>query len=192
MSDFVAWMPEGPALDALESLCAAVPSAFPGLPPLRFRARAQFHMTLRFLAEGLPADPAPLYAALADVAAQTPRLALRIDRIETWPGANVLVARTAPDDDLATLFARLDAAARACGHAGEARPPSPHITLAYAATRERLPALPTRWPSSTPLPLPIATEIGSIALARTAPARYDTVHWWPLGESGAPPSMHLD
>lgn len=179
MSDFIAWLPDDDTLDALDALCAALPRAAPGLPPLRFRARAQLHMTLRYLAEGLPDDPGRLYAALAAVAARTPCLALRIDRIELWPGANVLVARTAPCPALDALFTDLDAAARACGHAGEPRPPSPHLTLAYAARGRHLPVPPTPAPGS--LPLPIDACLGSIALARTAPGRYDSLQWWPLG-----------
>ena len=192
MSVFVAWMPDEEALDALEALCAALPAALPAARGLAWRRRAQFHMTLRFLAEGLPDDPAPLLAALSDVAAQRPRLPLRFDRIEAWPGARVLVARTAPDDALAGLFAALERTAVTCGHAPEPRTPAPHVTLAYAERGDRLDALSTPGPGM--LPLPFDACLGSLSLARTAPGRYDVLQWWPLRDAAgdATPQPRLE
>ncbi|MCD9045813.1 2'-5' RNA ligase family protein [Luteimonas sp. MHLX1A] len=187
MSDFIAWLPDADTLDALEALCAALPGAFPAMPPLQLRRRAQLHMTLRYLAEGLPDDPAPLYAALADLAARTPRLPVQLGRLESWPGADVLVARPAPSDALDELFAALDAVAVACGHAPEPRRPRPHITLAYLPRGQSAAGLAT--PAPGVLPLPIDACLGSLSLARTAPGRYDSLQWWPLAE---PPCMSSD
>lgn len=192
MSVFVAWIPDEEALDALDALCAALPAARPALRGLAWRRRAQFHMTLRYLAEGLPEDPAPLLAALSAEAARRPRLRLRFDRVEAWPGARALVARTAPDDALAGLFAALERAAVACGHAPEPRTPAPHVTLAYAGPGQRLDEFCTPAPGS--LPLPFDACLGSLSLARTAPGRYEILQWWPLrdAEDGAAAGPRLE
>ncbi|PJK00700.1 hypothetical protein CO641_01620 [Lysobacteraceae bacterium NML91-0213] len=184
MSDFIAWLPDADTLDALEALCAALPRAWPAMPPLQLRRRAQLHMTLRYLAEGLPADPTLLYAGLAELAGRTQRLPLRLDCVEAWPGAHVLVARPAPSEALDALFAALEAVAVACGHAPESRQPRPHITLAYLPRGQSASALAT--PAPGLLPLPIDACLGSLSMARTAPGRYDNLQWWPLAEPSGP------
>ncbi|QCU72685.1 hypothetical protein E5843_14585 [Luteimonas yindakuii] len=183
MSDFIAWLPDADTLDALEALCAALPGAFPAMPPLQVRRRAQLHMTLRYLAEGLPEDPARLYAALAAVAARAPRQALQLERVEIWPAAAVFVARPAPSPALDTLFADLEAVAVACGHAPEPRQPMPHVTLAYFPRGQHDQGLPE---APGLLPLPIDACLGSLSIARTAHGGYDNLHWWPLAEPPCP------
>lgn len=184
MSVFVAWMPDEDALDALEALCASIASRLPPAEPLKWRKRRQLHMTLRFLHGGLPPDPGPLYAMLADVASRTRRIEVVFDRIEVWP--RVLVARPSPDPVLDRLFAEIEAVARACGEAPERSAAAPHVTLAYP--RRRAAALPTALgtgPGRQP-PLPFTTCLGRIAIAHTAPGGYDTPHWWPLQEAAPP------
>ncbi|WP_149196019.1 2'-5' RNA ligase family protein [Luteimonas suaedae] len=188
MSIFVAWMPDEDALDALAALCASIADRLPPAGRLKWRNRRQLHMTLRFLHGGLPPDPGPLYAMLADIASRTRRIEVVFDRIETWP--RVLVARPAPDPILDRLFTDIEAVARACGEAPERRAAAPHVTLAYPEQRAAtLPASLDTGPGSLP-PLPFATCLGRIAVAHTVPGGYDTPHWWPL-QDAAPPGDPL-
>ena len=89
------------------------------------------HCTLRFLGD-TPEERIPyLEAALGGIAA--PPLALRLDGLTAFPSPRaprVLVARLAPDDALADLQRRIEAAVRDLGFAPEDRPFRPHVTLA--------------------------------------------------------------
>nr|WP_257644238.1 2'-5' RNA ligase family protein [Luteimonas salinisoli] len=177
-------MPDDDALDALTALRASVVDAAPETARLEWRRRRQLHMTLRYLYGGLPADPGPLYAGMAAIAARTRRIDLVFDRVEAW--SNVLVACPAPHSRLDGLFADADAVAVACGDRPEPKPPKPHVTLAYLP---RAPgALPGTGLPRAPSPLPFETCVGRVALARTAPGGYETPDWWPLQDPPLPTS----
>jgi 2'-5' RNA ligase len=179
MSVFVAWMPDEDALDALRALCDAVDGALaPGLRP-KWRKREQFHMTLRYLGEDMPADLAPLSAALAAVAARHARIALAFDRTERWKRDELLVACTAPSAPLDALFADIEHAVRGCGFGAQAPEKTPHVTLAYAPRGGSIAAEAN---AAARAALPFAATLGRIAVASTVRGGYNTPAWWPLDD----------
>lgn len=119
------------ALDVPPAVRAALAALRVEMPGARWTPPGRLHVTLRFLGdtpdERLPA----LSAALREI--EAPPLALRLDGLTAFPSRRaprVLVVRLAPDDALADLQRRVEAAAQALGFEPEARPFRPHVTLA--------------------------------------------------------------
>jgi len=97
------------------------------------------HATLHFIGaldrERIPA----LWAALAQV--QAPPVRLIATSLAIWKGGTV-VLQLQGDAALASLHAETGAALRTCGIAPDARPFSPHVTLARSAAGVELPPVP--------------------------------------------------
>ena len=179
MSIFVAWMPDEDAQAALCSLQDTATANTAVAPALR-RKPPQLHMTLRYLGHGATGEQLQLLvAALGQVATDTPRLMLQIDRLEYWPSAGVLVACPQPSPRMATLIAAADAAAGQAGFAPSVRAQTPHITLAYLdrAVAPRVAPLPVHGP-------PLALD--HISLVESAQHAYTTRGSWRLQEVSSP------
>lgn len=108
-------------------------------PGARAVSDANLHATLHFIGavdrERIPA----LWAAMAKV--QAPPVRLAATGLAIWKGA-MLVLQLQGDAALASLHADTGAALRACGITLDARPFSPHVTLARGAAGVELPPAP--------------------------------------------------
>jgi len=123
---------------------------------------ANLHATLHFIGaldrERIPA----LWAALDEVRA--PPVRLIATSLAIWKGGTV-VLQLQGDGALAGLHADTGAALRSCGVALDARPYSPHVTLARSAAGVELP--------SAPLPLDwLATGFALAESAGGSPPAY--------------------
>jgi RNA 2',3'-cyclic 3'-phosphodiesterase len=171
---FVAVTPPGPHLDTLS---ASVASWRDAAPPARWVAPDGQHVTLKFLG-WTPSDRrAPLDDVLAMVAAGRRRARLSWGAVGAFPSprrARVLwVGLDDPAGLLAGLAADLDAALEPLGWGREARPFTPHLTLARFRSPARLEQLP-RLDDMAALP---AFEVSAISLYRSrlhpSGARYE-------------------
>lgn len=107
-------------------VCAALAAA---LADLRTTRVDQWHVTLGFLGE-VP-DPAPLSGPLAEVAAASPALALRLSGGGFFRGPGALYAGLAGDvEGLHALAGGVRSACRRAGVHLEPRPYRPHLTVA--------------------------------------------------------------
>jgi RNA 2',3'-cyclic 3'-phosphodiesterase len=108
-------------------------------PGARAVTDANLHATLHFIGtferERIPA----LWAALSEV--RTRRVCLAAAGLAIWKGGMV-VLQLQGDAALAALHADMGAALLACGIALDARPFSPHVTLARGAAGVELPPAP--------------------------------------------------
>ena len=100
---------------------------------------ANLHATLHFIGALERERIEPLWTALGDVPVQTVRLAAA--SLAIWKGGTVVLQLQA-DAALAALHADIGAALRRCDIALDARPFSPHVTLARRAAGAELPAAP--------------------------------------------------
>jgi 2'-5' RNA ligase len=148
-------------LDVLEDL------ARPALPGVRWTARPQWHVTLRFLGD---ADVEEVAAALDMVAASTTEamLAARTQRL----GRAVLCVHVSGLEEVASA---VGGATAALGRPPDHRTFRGHITLARLDGRAKPPlsdVAARRW------------TVATFALVRShlggGPARYETVATWPL------------
>ena len=132
---FVALWPDA----AARSRLAAQRDALPMPPGARPVSDANLHATLHFIGavdrERIPA----LWAALAQV--QAPPVRLTATSLAIWKGGTV-VLQLQGDAALTSLHADTGAALRTCGVALDARPFSPHVTLARSAAGIDLPPAP--------------------------------------------------
>lgn len=108
-------------------------------PGARAVSDANLHATLHFIGaidrEHIPA----LWAALSEVPARP--VCLTATGLAIWKGGTA-VLQLQGDAPLARLHADTGAALRACGIALDARPFSPHVTLARGAAGIELPPAP--------------------------------------------------
>ena len=124
---------------AARSRLAAQRDALPMPPRARAVSDANLHATLHFIgAVGRERIPA-LWAALAQVPA--PPVRLVATSLALWKGGTV-VLQLQGDAALARLHADTGAALGTCGIALDARPFSPHVTLARSAAGIELPSAP--------------------------------------------------
>lgn len=124
---------------AVRSRLAALRDALRLAPGAHGVGDADLHATLHFLG-AIERDRVPaLWASLAQVRARPVHLAATT--LATWKGGTV-VLQLQGDDALAELHADTGAALRACGIALDARPFSPHVTLARGAPGLELPRAP--------------------------------------------------
>jgi 2'-5' RNA ligase len=86
------------------------------------------HVTLSFLGAVPPERVQSILASLATLA--PPPLQLELDGIGAFPGAGVLYARVQSSRDLLSLAEQVFLCMEACGFSREARPYTPHVTLA--------------------------------------------------------------
>lgn len=111
-----------PPVDA----CASLADAVTGLRTTRVD---QWHVTLGFLGE--VADPAPLSGPVAEAAAASPALGLRLAGGGFFRGPGALYAALTGDvDGLHALAAGVRRACRQAGVPLEPRPYRPHLTVA--------------------------------------------------------------
>jgi RNA 2',3'-cyclic 3'-phosphodiesterase len=124
---------------AVRSRLAAQRDALPMPTGARGVSDANLHATLHFIGaldrERIPA----LWAALAHV--QAPPLRLAATNLALWKGGTV-VLQLQGDAALTRLHADTGAALLTCGVALDARPFSPHVTLARSAAGVELPSAP--------------------------------------------------
>lgn len=108
-------------------------------PGARAVSDADLHATLHFVGAIERERVQALWAALAEVRARPVRLSATT--LAIWKGGTV-VLQLQGDDALADLHADTGTALRACGIALDARPFSPHVTLARGASGVELPPAP--------------------------------------------------
>jgi len=127
---FLAAVPPGPVLDAVDQRLAPLAPRQPGL---RWLPRPQWHITLQFLG---PVDDAETLAdALVAVLGAHPPFRAQLvggGAFPTTRRATVLWLGVEPADQLADLAATITAATAEPGHAVEPRRYHPHLTVARA------------------------------------------------------------
>ena len=165
---FLAVWPDAPAREALAELASAVARRCGG----RAVPAGKLHLTLAFLGEAEPARVPS--GALAQVAARAAPFGLALDRLGGFARAGVAWAGCAgAAPALLDLQAAVEDRLRKAGFALEARPFSPHLTLARHV----------RGPVA-PAPIgPVAWRVGSFALveSKRGSGAYREVERWPLG-----------
>jgi 2'-5' RNA ligase len=132
---------------ARDRLGAAVAELRPGVPGVKWVRPEGVHLTLRFLGPSEPETLERLKPLLAAAAAACPAADAPLSGFGTFPerGApRVLWAGVALPPACLELQRACEAAAVACGYAGEARAFSPHLTLGRWRDRAARPALPSR------------------------------------------------
>lgn len=121
---FVALRPPPP----IRALLAA---AMGGVPHARWQDDEQLHLTLRFIGEVDRPQAEDIAAALGQVHAEPPEIALAgVGRFEKGGRTDAIWAGVAPRQPLAELHARVDRALAQAGVAPGTRAYLPHITLA--------------------------------------------------------------
>ena len=179
---FVALRPPAPVRDALADLMEGVAHA-------RWQDDDQLHLTLRFVGEIERPQAEDLAAALAQVAAPAPRVALAgVGSFGKRGRADTLWAGVAPADPLRHLHARVEQACARAGLAPDPRAYHPHVTVARlpraGASAIEVQAWLARHAAlaSAPFALPHLVLYRS-HLGRTG-ASYEAVARWPLGTPG--------
>jgi RNA 2',3'-cyclic 3'-phosphodiesterase len=143
-------------------------SAWAWPPAARPVAAGRLHLTLHFLGDVDDAALPPLLDALGAVRAAAGRVVL--ERLRLWPGG-VAVAEGRADASLTGLHAGLGEAVAQAGVATQARPWTPHVTLARDAASARAAARHTLMPWS----------VDRFVLVWSQPARgYLVLQEWPL------------
>lgn len=181
MSVFLGWMPDAAAQVALANLQQRIREALPADAQRHdWRKPAQWHMTLRFLGDGIDAaQRARIEAAMPQVAATMPAAEAAIIGAQYWPHARVLVAKIEASDALKALLQRLEATMQSCGFAKE-RAQTAHVTLAYLPRGAPPPALPDLAIAAS------ALRIDRIDLLQTVPGAYRSLASWTLAPGTTP------
>lgn len=180
MSVFLGWMPGEDAKPTFAALRQQVAPALPADAPRHdWRTPGQWHMTLFHLGEAITDDARErLSAHVAAHAATTTCLETRIDGVQYWPDANVLVAKLAGTPALMTLFEYLEVAASSLGFPREKRKPNPHVTLAYLPRGSAMPRIPVEIENGA------TVAIERIDLLQTVRDGYRSLAGWPLRTAG--------
>ena len=109
-------------------------------------AASDLHLTLAFIGA---VEQEQLGRVTHDADMASARVELTLDRLDVWKGGTVVLRPTCVPAALADLQGRLVQSLRACGVAFDARPFSPHVTLARKARGLEVAALPPlRWRSA--------------------------------------------
>lgn len=117
-----------PVPDAVAARLAALQS---GVPGARWVPRENLHVTLRFIGEVDEDVAADLDAALAEIDAPAPEVALRgLGRFGDRRGARALWVGVEPADALVHLHGKVESACVRAGLPPEGRRFKPHVTLA--------------------------------------------------------------
>lgn len=117
---------------AIRSCLCGMARDLPGARPV---PEEQLHLTLKFLGDVEQERLSPLTKALATIAAPSFSLAMRgVGYFPPRGTPRVVWAGIAPQPGLDQLQARIEQALEQLGFAREARPFSPHITLARLKT----------------------------------------------------------
>jgi 2'-5' RNA ligase len=173
------------ALRPPPSIRAQLAATMTGVLGARWQDDDQLHVTLRFIGEVERPVAEDVAAALGQVQADTPTVALHdVGRFERRGATTALWAGLAPQDALAALHRKVDQACVRAGLAPEGRAYLPHVTLARLARGVAGPDA-DRWIAahaglaSAPFAMPHLVLYESI-LTRDG-ARYEPVMRWPLG-----------
>ena len=178
---FVAVEPPTEIVAALAAAHDAFTAA--GAPRLRWARPEGVHLTLKFLGETPLARCGAIEAALLEAAATAPHL-LRLSGYGLFGGRRprvLWVGLAGEVEETAACAARLERALSARGFPPEARPFSPHLTLARLPARaggpqhDALRAALAAVAAPPPLPLPVTAL--SLIRSRLEPAgaRYETL-----------------
>lgn len=180
---FVALRPPPSIREALFALMDGVPHA-------RWQEDEQLHLTVRFVGEIERPQAEDLAAALGQVAAAAPTVALAgVGAFDKRGRTDALWASVAPVEPLAALHAKVE---RACARAGlppERRAYRPHITLARLPRSAGFGPEVAHWQArhaalaSEPFTLPHLVLYRSY-LGHEG-ASYEPVERWPLGTVAA-------
>lgn len=177
---FFALLPPPPVRDAVAALQNRLAQALPG--SVRPVMPINFHVTLVFLG----AVPATAFDGLGTVAERLvmPRCGLELDRLGAFGPARVgWLGCSGLPGSLADFREALAASLAAAGHAIDARPWVPHLTL-YRKLRTPLPRLDFE---------PIVWRCDDFALLRTEPGRKGPIYreigrWAAASRDGLPGS----
>ncbi len=157
---FLAVTPPPTVLDALADRIAPLTTSE---PTLRWLPREQWHVTLQFL--GPVADAEALAAAVGAATASQASSTHQLAGGSAFPSprrGSVLWIGVEPPEPLAALAAAVGAATAPLGHAPEARPYQPHLTVARAARpRPLAPAVDTIGPEPVGPPWTV-TEVALV------------------------------
>ncbi|HRN49699.1 MAG TPA: RNA 2',3'-cyclic phosphodiesterase [Anaerolineales bacterium] len=131
---FIAFELPAALREELAALSASLKSALKGLP-LSWVRPANMHLTLKFLGQIQRKQAAAVGEALASIASQHSAITVRLGALGAFPGMQpprvIWVGLHAPAA-LAEIASQVEQAAVALGFAAEARPFTPHLTLARA------------------------------------------------------------
>lgn len=190
------------ALDPDDAVRAEVAAAVAGLQraagpagrALRFGDPATVHLTLRFLGDVAAARVDGIAAAVAAVAAASPPLALELRGAGAFPSphrARVVWLGLAGDlAPLAALASALDLALAPLGYPPEARPFTPHLTVARARARGGAPGLAAALQAASTGLAPVAWRATTLTLFEShlepGGARHVPLRRVPLGGSPSP------
>ncbi|WP_374944679.1 RNA 2',3'-cyclic phosphodiesterase [Sphingomonas sp.] len=172
------------ALRPPAAIRAGLADAMEGVGCARWQDDDQLHLTLRFLGEVDRRQADDLAAALDQVHAPIPTVALAgVGRF-----ADSLWAALAPAEALASLHRKVDHACVRAGFAPERRAYLPHVTLArFARSRGGDPEF-ARWLTTHAALASPAFTMPHLILYRSTlghgGASYDALARWPLGTRG--------
>jgi 2'-5' RNA ligase len=177
------------ALRPPPAIRAQLAATMDGVLGARWQDDDQIHLTLRFIGEIERPVAEDVAAALGQVHAEAPVVALGgVGRFERRGATTALWAGLSPHDALAALHRKVDQACIRAGLPPEGRAYLPHITLARMARSTAGPDA-ERWIAahaglaSAPFALPHLVLYESV-LTRDG-ARYEPVARWPLGTGGS-------
>lgn len=141
MRAFIAFELPAALREELTALSASLKSALKGVP-LSWVRPANMHLTLKFLGQIERKQAAAVGEALASIASQHSAITVCLGALGAFPGMQpprvIWVGLHAPAA-LAEIASQVEQAAVALGFAAEARPFTPHLTLARAR-RDAAPA----------------------------------------------------
>lgn len=178
---FVALRPPPP----IRALLAAT---MEGVLGARWQDDDQFHLTLRFIGEVERPLAEDIAAALGQIHADAPVVALSgVGRFERRGATTALWAGVTPHDALSTLHRKVDQACIRAGLAPEHRAYLPHMTLARLARGAAGPDA-ERWIAAqaglASAPFALSHLVLYESLLTRDGARYEPVVRWPLGTDG--------
>lgn len=174
------------ALRPPPAIRAVLTDLMEGVPGARWQDDEQLHLTLRFIGEVDRPQAEDVAAALAQVHAPAPVVALAgVGRFAHGGRTDTLWAGLAPASPLAALHRKVDQALRRAAVAPDQRRYLPHITLARLARRGADPAAVARWTEAHAALATPDFRLEHLLLYEShltaAGARYEAVARWPLG-----------
>lgn len=156
-----------------------------GVPGARWQDEDQLHLTLRFIGPVDRPQAEDVAAALSQVRAPAPRVALGgVGRFEHRGRAEALWAGMAPAEPLTHLHRKVEAACARAGLAPERRAYLPHITLARFARTAGSAAEIDRWLADHAALASPAFSFAHLVLYESRLGReraaYEPLERWPL------------
>lgn len=157
-----------------------------GVPLARWRPRENLHLTLRFFGEMTEPDADELDAALAEVAARTPRFEMQLKGAGAFGKdmPHTLWIGMAENAAVTKLAADCERAARRVGLKPEPRKFTPHVTLAYVGATDLARVQAFEQSAALFAPRPFVVEsfgLYSSWIRKSAPSLYRLEADYPLG-----------